>query len=874
MKQKIRSFVTYLVNSVEAEKGADITFHELSIFIAFWVACVKMKKDYQEMQISNRSSKGFNQDFSHEIKQLTNRFGELAASFLEVHKKISPATLEHAYSKLLNAFKEADEDRDDIISWAYQFSKRGLEKKAFASVGANNKKIEAQDLLFTTQFFTDRYMVRYLVEESIKKQNRELDKLIIIDPASGGGNFLIYGFDCLYGLYKKQYSAWSDQKIVDKILSEALVGYDLDGSLSRIATLSLYVKACEKAIPSKKGIIRIFGGIKDDQFGFLAPRINSNFINEQSFHGLLESTPEDIARVFLTNPPFMGKRDMDVRLRNFLVANYPQSKGDLCVSFMQRMIELMRPYDIIGVVAQNSWTYLSSLKDFRSFFLRNQQLQTFVDLGSNAFQDINGEKTNVGLFIIGKSEDEKSTFYSLKYKSRAEKKTILETNDFEPSHVFRVNQIEFFKNENFEFSYHFEERFTSLNTLPKYSDFGKPMQGSSTGDSSRFVKYAWEVNENPDWKMVSKGGGFSKWMGLNYYKVLWGRDGDAIKKNQGSALRNVNKMDVTQLVFSDTGSLGLNVRVLKPGQVFIASGPGIQVLDGDVHAHIAFLNSKISTFLLKILNPKFTISAGYISRIPVSRDILFSSTIASNSKKCLKLKESYLKTKLPNLEFSHNNYSEMGDLESYIQELILADINSDFQRLVMEFEIEKEIRNAYSFTDAELSEVKQIVGESTLYNKKNNQLLECRQIDKLVASSIDVNCQINSKTLNGYSVGSESVIENISHRLDVDPKKIFNFLKNNIANLKETKQKYLADLIHKLILFELEVKSINDFTSKVLKLEELTMQLLSKYPFLNQLKFSSEYLSTIILVHHKNSFLNCPLVLIDGDKVRVGALYG
>jgi hypothetical protein len=41
------------------------------------------------------------------------------------------------------------------------------------------------------------------------------------------------------------------------------------------------------------------------------------------------------------------------------------------------------------------------------------------------------------------------------------------------------------------------------------------MQGTSTGNNNEFVKFAWEVNGSPDWKLVSKGGGFSKWAGLN-----------------------------------------------------------------------------------------------------------------------------------------------------------------------------------------------------------------------------------------------------------------------------------------------------------------------------------------------------------------------
>ena len=74
-------------------------------------------------------------------------------------------------------------------------------------------------------------------------------------------------------------------------------------------------------------------------------------------------------KLFVTNPPFMGKRDMDTTLKNYLLANYPESKGDLCVSFIQRTIQLMNEKDVLGVVSQNNWMYLSSLKEFRNKIL-------------------------------------------------------------------------------------------------------------------------------------------------------------------------------------------------------------------------------------------------------------------------------------------------------------------------------------------------------------------------------------------------------------------------------------------------------------------------------------------------------------------------
>lgn len=871
MKQKIKSLIAYFIGSlIPLEKKFPV--QDLSIFFSVLIASFTLRKNQSEISDLKTSFADFHSDFKTEIQLIKQRFPELIKIFIATVSQLEPELLSSVFEKLKVAFEKTDNDVDDMISWSYQFLKKDLEKAAFKKIGRDNAKIEDFDLLFTTQFFTDKYMVKYLVNESLSVFDKtSIQKVVVIDSASGGGNFLNYSFECLYKRYKEATPNWSSQKIVDTILSSSIVGYDLDSNLSKIASLSLFVKACGYAIPSKSTPIKIFGGVANDKLGFLNPQVTSNSIGRTTFKAQLEKlNKEKKIKVFVTNPPFMGKRDMDISLKDYLLTNYPESKGDLCVSFIQRTIQLMGDKDVLGVVSQNNWMYLSSLKDFRKIFLAKQTLKECIDLGSNAFEDINGEKTNVALCVIGNSEIKTTRFYHLKFKNIAEKKRLVTHKNISAELTFELNQNQFLKNSHLEFNYQLEHRFDNIQRFRLYSAFANPMQGTSTGNNKEFVKFAWEVNGSPDWKLVSKGGGFSKWAGLNYYKVHWGENAEIIKANKGSALRNIDKIPSTQLVYSDTGTLGLNVRVLKENQVFIASGPGIQVLKGDKYAHLAFLNSKIATFLLKLINPKFTISAGYISRIPVAPNILDSKSIAEKSKKCLDLKEKYLQKKLPNFEFQHFNYSTIKNLDSFIDGLIIEDIESDYQRLFLESQIELEIRNQYNFNPKELQEVKSVVGESPFFNKKKTLKVNSAQIDLLLSGSIDLNCLSTSRAINGFSVGSESVFEDLSYKLDVNPKPLYDFIKKNVSQFKSTKAKYFNDLLHKIILNELGVKQISIYKFEVFDLSNLDESIRSKYVFLNYKPDLTDQIISILQVHHKISFFNKPLVTYSKESLTVG----
>ena len=110
----------------------------------------------------------------------------------------------------------------------------------------------------------------------------------------------------------------------------------------------------------------------------------------------------------------------------------------------------------------------------------------------------------------------------------------------------------------------------------------------------------------------------------NSDKVGWTRPPQAF--GVLSYCRNVKYFGDTQMVFSDTGTAGLNVRVLLDNQIFIASGPGIRVVEGNEYAHLAFLNSRIAAYYVRMMSPKLTIAAGYIGQIPVN-DNIYSSVV-------------------------------------------------------------------------------------------------------------------------------------------------------------------------------------------------------------------------------------------------------
>ncbi len=161
---------------------------------------------------------------------------------------------------------------DDILGWLYE-SYNNVKKADFK---ASNDKTEYDKVSLQSQVYTPRWVVQFLVDNSLGKlylemypdseikahykianapktstrKRKPLPEIKLIDPACGSGNFLLYAFDFFYALYVDQienYGAVYELADVPQLIIENnLHGIDLDDRAIQLAQLGLYIKARKK----------------------------------------------------------------------------------------------------------------------------------------------------------------------------------------------------------------------------------------------------------------------------------------------------------------------------------------------------------------------------------------------------------------------------------------------------------------------------------------------------------------------------------------------------------------------------------------------------------------------------------------------------
>lgn len=811
-----------------------------------------------------KGSDDFYDMYNKEISYMINRFPFLSKRITSELKIITNNT----FSKISNYINEVEHSLDNVLAWAYQYLKYDKEKNIYAkSLNAGNK-IEGDGIAPATQFFTEDYMVQYLVNNTLKQidlSEVKLSELKILDPACGGGNFLVYTFEKLYYYFAPRVT--SKVTLINDLVENVLTGYDIDPDLAEVATLNIYLKAASFINPDQLEICpAIYTSQKqNEEIGSLFKCTSGDIKVLNISNGKTVSYnkifKEGMYQAVLTNPPFMGIRNMSKNLLNYTKDHYPTSKGDLCIAFILRCTELVTDKGIVGIVNQTGWMFLSSYLEVRRKVLVENNLIEIVDLGSNSFFDINGEKTNVALTILSK-ESTNADVKFLKFNSLSlDLKEQYLLNDNVPGEIiYNRSQTEFLNNKGYVLQY--ESSRDYFKALPSYREYATPMQGTSTGDNKQFVDYSWNRQDDPDWKLVSKGGGFSKWSGLNIYKVKWGEEAEYIKQHPSSALRNLTHMDATDLVYSDTGTRGLSVRILKEDQKFIASGPGIRIHVGNKFAHLSFLNTRTVSYFLRLLTPKYTIAAGYIGRLPVTESIILSTELAELGEKGYYLKEAYLSRKLTNEEFVQPNFSKIHSFNDNFYKDIKMDLYEELQRLEFESDIELYVQNELKMTTEDVQKVTEKVGKPVFQNKKKEINVTPRDLDTLITKILNKSCQYvsNKKTI----YGMEGILEDLSFNLDVNPKVLFEYIINNLDSMQKVKQIYSDDLLHKAVLSLFDFQQ-NTFKYRELHLEDITLELSKLLPFIER-KYIEDWIQKNLWPIHLNVFKNNPVLEMIGSS--------
>ena len=188
----------------------------------------------------------------------------------------------------------------DCLGWVYQFFNTGDERRAMREGSAAPR--DSRELAVRNQFFTPRYVVDFLVQNSLGRrlidadptsplldelpllidpatdvgEPIDLDDVSMLDPACGSGHFLLAGYDVLEGAWR--HAGISAAEAAPAIV-RSLWGIDIDPRCAQVAAAAVIFRArrscpdgelprpnivCARAIPATStGLDEVLAAMPD-----------------------------------------------------------------------------------------------------------------------------------------------------------------------------------------------------------------------------------------------------------------------------------------------------------------------------------------------------------------------------------------------------------------------------------------------------------------------------------------------------------------------------------------------------------------------------------------------------------------------------------
>jgi type II restriction/modification system DNA methylase subunit YeeA len=380
----------------------------------------------------------------------------------------------------------------------------------------------------------------------------------------------------------------------------------------------------------------------------------------------------------VANPPYMGSKYLNPKLKEFLKKSYLGFEKDLFSSFIVRDVAFTKHEGNMGFMSPFVWMFISSYEELRSFVIDQSTITTLIQLEYSGFD---GATVPICTFTLAKSHavGTKGSFIKLSDFKGADQQApkTLEAIRNKKCGWFYEAKPEDFKNiPGSPIAYWVSNRIRQAfeNGIPLGS-IAEPRQGMATTDNKQFLRLWHEVNirgigfncldtlaalkSGKRWFPYNKGGSFRKWYGNNNFVVDYENDGKRLKDivkakyrdkdyAQGFTderwdklievwvLKNQQFYFQPSITWSFVSSAYFGVRQSDLGFIFDVGGSSAFPAQDRRSEITAFMCSNVAFQCMKVLNPTLNFQVENVASLPflveqIDQQQLRISTIANEA---------------------------------------------------------------------------------------------------------------------------------------------------------------------------------------------------------------------------------------------------
>lgn len=368
--------------------------------------------------------------------------------------------------------------------------------------------------------------------------------------------------------------------------------------------------------------------------------------------------------VVILNPPYMGSGSMNKDLSSFLKKNYPHTKSDLFAAFME-IDHYLREDSFYAAINQHAWMFLSSFGKLREKIISNKFIDNMLHLGPRAFEEIGGEIVQSTAFVLRNTKipSHKGLYLRLvDYRTARDKKerTIEAIQDLSVPFRYEFEQSNFSKIPGWPIAYWLlnTDIFDNEKLSETYCSGGR----NKTHNNEKYIRYHWEVsNIGNKWVSYQNGGEYKKYFGNDIFVVDWTAEAKEFYGSHGGLVNKKfwNKEGITWNLITSSNP---GFKIKENESLYSSGSPTIFNEDFKIDYYtLGFLNSKVTQYLLRTINPTMNTTVGDVLSLPnkpttkekrakISNLVLSNVSIAKEDWDSIELSRRFKKHPLLNFE--------------------------------------------------------------------------------------------------------------------------------------------------------------------------------------------------------------------------------
>src|SRR3990172_5380057 len=528
----------------------------------------------------------------------------------------------------------------------------------------------------------DYYIEPASQDEDVKARLKEItptalnpEELTVLDPACGSGHILVEAYHLLKLIYLER--GYREKDIPALILAKNLFGLEIDDRAAQLSGFALMMKAraddreifrkdvrpnivCLKSgngevahFKEAKELIalfenaRTFGSLirvpsdlrrKLPEIGEIADKMKSGNMFEQKeaeiVTGLLKQAGL-LSRQYdcvIANPPYMGGKWMNAKLKEFVKNEYKGYEKDLFSAFIIRGRELAHENGNLGFMLPFVWMFISSHEDLRLNLIDRATLTSLIQLEYSGFAEAT---VPICTFTFNNIHHKyyRGSFIRLSDFRGAENqapKTLEAIQTKQCGWFYTAKPDDFKKIPGSPIAYWVSEQIRNIFTeADAMIDLARPCQGMATTNNDLFVRNWHEITicsvgfmkQNEEdafvsrkkWFPYNKGGDFRKWYGNCDFLVNYENKGKTIcnyidntpgvKVKSNGRVINRDRFFLESISWSKISSGNIALRYYPCGYVFDVAGCSIFSDSQSLYIYIGFLNLFVFISIFKMLSP-------------------------------------------------------------------------------------------------------------------------------------------------------------------------------------------------------------------------------------------------------------------------------